>query len=363
MPSVGVPRAGLDVLLRVIESFAEFRQLESLRQHTVAVLPGLVPANAIAWNEIDTEDGRMAAVVEPAELYTEEGAASFMAHIGDHPLVARYRATGDGRPQAISDYLTAAEFHATGIYQHHYRHIGAEDQIAFTLPEPRFIIGISLNRPRRGFSKRERQMLNALRPHLIQAYRNAEDFSRLQRSVAALQVLAEQAGEGLILLDQRGQPEFSSPRAQETFDRWFGAGQAGRLPEPVRGWLGSAARTVAPPTPLHLDQDDARLMVRRIPVPDGEALLVSEARNDQTARLLHRLGLTRRQAEVLLMLTSGRTIAGTASRLGVSPRTVEKHVQHVYDKLGLDGRIAATNLVRQLEHGVVKDLFVRESTY
>jgi DNA-binding CsgD family transcriptional regulator len=348
---VGVPRNDFDALLRAIESFAEFRDLPALRQHTVAVLPGLVPTNAIAWNEIDTERGRIEALMEPAELYTEERAATFMAHIADHPLIARYNATGDGRPQAISDHLTAAQFHATGIYQHFYRHIEAEDQIAFTLPEPRFVIGIALNRPRRGFTRRERQVLNALRPHLVQAYRNAEDFSRLQRSVTAMQVLVEEAGEGLILLDRRGMPEFASPRAAETFDRWFGAGQAGPLPEPVRGWLESAARPAAPPGPLHVDRDDARLMVRRVPVPDGEALLVSEARNDQTARLLRRLGLTGREAEVLLLLTSGRTIAGTASRLGVSPRTVEKHVQHVYDKLGLDGRVAATNFVRRLEHG------------
>jgi DNA-binding CsgD family transcriptional regulator len=351
VPSVGVLRTDFDLLLRAIESFAEFRDLASLRHHTVAVLPELVPTNAVAWNEIDTEAGRLVAVVEPAEIFTEEGAAAFMEHIGDHPLVAHHNATGDGRPRAISDFLTAAQFHATGIYQHLYRHIEAEDQIAFSLPEPRFVIGIALNRPRRGFSRRERQILNTLRPHLVQAYRNAEDFSRLQRSVATMQVLVEQAGEGLILLDRRGLPEFASPRAEETFERWFGAGKAGRLPEPVRGWLGSPPRAPAPPAPLHLDQDDARLMIRRVPVPDGEALLVSEARNDQTARLLRRLGLTRRESEVLLLLTSGHTVASTATRLGVSPRTVEKHVEHVYDKLGLDGRVAATNFVRQLEHG------------
>jgi DNA-binding CsgD family transcriptional regulator len=350
VPFVGVLRTDFDALLRAIESFAEFRDLDSLRHHTVAILPGLVPTSAIAWNEIDTERGHIAAVMEP-DLYTEESAAAFMAHIGDHPLIARHTATGDGRPQAISDCLTEAEFHATGIYQHFYRHLGAEDQIAFTLPEPRLIIGIALNRPRRGFSRRERQILNALRPHLVQAYRNAEDFSRLQRSVAAMQVLVEQAGEGLVLLDRRGLPEFSSPRAQEAFDRWFGAGKPGRLPEPVLGWLGSAGRTPVPPAPLHLDQDDARLMVRRVPVPDGEALLVSEARSGHTSRLLYRLGLTRREAEVLLLLTSGHTIAGSGSRLGVSPRTVEKHLQHVYDKLGLEGRVAATNFVRRLEHG------------
>ena len=40
-----------------------------------------------------------------------------------------------------------------------------------------------------------------------------------------------------------------------------------------------------------------------------------------------------------------------ASHLGISPRTVEKHVQRGYNKLGLDNRVAATNLVRQLERG------------
>ena len=353
MTSVGVPPADFDAVLRAIESFAEFRELDALRQHTVEVLPGLVSTNSVTWNEIDTERGRIAVVIEPAELYSEQAAATLMAHIGEHPLVARYTATGDGRPQAISDHMTVEEFHATRLYQDFYRQMGAEDQIAFALPEPRFIIGIALNRSRRGFSRRERQILNALRPHLVQAYRNAEDFSRLQRSVAAMQVLVEQAGEGLILLDRQGAPEFSSPRARETFERWFGPEKAGRLPEPVRGWLDSAGRPTAPPAPLHLDQGDSRLMVRRVPVPGGEALLVSEARNDHTTRLLHRLGLTAREAEVLLMVTSGRTIARTASRLGVSPRTVEKHVQHVYNKLGLDGRVAATNFVRRLEHGTI----------
>jgi DNA-binding CsgD family transcriptional regulator len=351
MPSVGVLRSGVDDLLRVIESFAVSRDLDALRHHTVAVLPSLVPANPITWNEIDTERGRIAVVVEPAELYSEDAAATLMAHIGEHPLITRYKATGDGRPRAISDCMTAEEFHATPLYQNFYRHFGTEDQIAITLPEPRFVVGIALNRPRRGFTRRERKILNTLRPHLVQAYRNAEDFSRLQRSVGALQVLVEQAGEGLILLDREGRPEFCSPRAREAFGRWFGADGAGRLPEPVRGWLGSAGRAAAPPTPLHLDQAGTRLMVRRVPVPDGEALLVSEARNEQTAELLRKLGLTPREAEVLVQLTSGHTVAAAATRLGVSPRTVEKHVQHVYDKLGLDGRVAATNLVRQLEHG------------
>jgi DNA-binding CsgD family transcriptional regulator len=349
MPSVGVPRADLDALMRVVGSFAQFRELDALRQHTVAVLTTLMPSNAVGWNEVDTERGRIVAVTEP-DLYSEEAAATFMEHIGDHPLVTRYNATGDGRPYAISDFLSASAFHATGLYQHFYRAIDAEDQIAFILPEPRVMIGIAINRPSRGFTRRERQMLNALRPHLIQAYRNAEDFSRLQRSVTAMQVLVEQSGEGLVLIDRHGHLEFCSGLARDMLGRWFGPVGDGQLPEPVDGWLGLSVRPSSPPTPLHVHHGDARLMVRRLPVPDGQALLVSETHSDQTAALLRRLGLTGREAEVLLALTSGHTIANTAGRLGVSPRTIEKHVEHIYDKLGLDGRVAATNLVRQLEH-------------
>jgi DNA-binding CsgD family transcriptional regulator len=125
----------------------------------------------------------------------------------------------------------------------------------------------------------------------------------------------------------------------------------GYLPEEVIAWLGDPLPFAAPPAPLLIDRGDRHLMVRRVPVPDGKVLLVSEVHNDHTAALLHRLGLTRREAETLLLLTDGHTIAVAASRLGISPRTVEKHIQRGYNKLGLDNRVAATNLVRQLERG------------
>jgi DNA-binding CsgD family transcriptional regulator len=350
LPSLSVPRADFDALLRVVGSLAEFRDLDALRHHTVEIVPSLVPTNGVAWNEVDTERGRVEAVMEPY-LVSEELAEAFVAYMGDHPVIANHTSTGDGRPYAISDFLNTRAFHATGIYRHFYRQLDAEDQISFILPDPRFTIGIALNRERRGFSVRERQILNTLRPHLVQAYRNAEDFSRLQRSLAGMEALVEQGGEGLILLDRRGSPEHWTPRAQDTFSRCFSGWSPGRLPEPVLAWLGDRLQFAAPPAPLLIDRGDRHLMVRRVPVPDGEVLLVSEVHNDRTMTLLHSLGLTRREAEILLLLTDGHTIAIAASRLGISPRTVEKHIQHGYNKLGLDNRVAATNLVRQLERG------------
>ena len=59
------------------------------------------------------------------------------------------------------------------------------------------------------------------------------------------------------------------------------------------------------------------------------------------------LGLTRRAAETLLWLAQGKTNQDIATILGITESTVKKHVQEIFDKLGVETRGAAT--VRALE--------------
>jgi DNA-binding CsgD family transcriptional regulator len=51
--------------------------------------------------------------------------------------------------------------------------------------------------------------------------------------------------------------------------------------------------------------------------------------------------LTPRENEVLRWLAHGKTDAEIAALLGLSPRTVQKHLEHVYTKLGVETRTAA----------------------
>lgn len=51
--------------------------------------------------------------------------------------------------------------------------------------------------------------------------------------------------------------------------------------------------------------------------------------------------LTQRQRQVLELLGDGRTMGQIASRLGISPRTVETHVTSLYRKLGVRTRVQA----------------------
>ena len=54
-----------------------------------------------------------------------------------------------------------------------------------------------------------------------------------------------------------------------------------------------------------------------------------------------RADLTTRQEQVLRLVASGLTDAAIAHRLGCSPRTVDKHLEHIYRRLGVSCRAAA----------------------
>lgn len=63
-------------------------------------------------------------------------------------------------------------------------------------------------------------------------------------------------------------------------------------------------------------------------------------------------GLTEREVEVLRLLAAGATNRRIGSQLGISPRTAEHHVQHIYDKIGGSTRAAAALFA--MEHGLVR---------
>jgi DNA-binding NarL/FixJ family response regulator len=62
-------------------------------------------------------------------------------------------------------------------------------------------------------------------------------------------------------------------------------------------------------------------------------------------------GLTERELEVLLVLVRGWSNREIAEDLGISAKTVGHHVQHVYEKVGVRSRVAAT--LWAFEHGLV----------
>jgi DNA-binding NarL/FixJ family response regulator len=61
--------------------------------------------------------------------------------------------------------------------------------------------------------------------------------------------------------------------------------------------------------------------------------------------------LTEREAEVLLLLSQGQSNPQIAESLVISRKTVEHHLEHIYNKIGVTTRTSA--VVYAVQHGIV----------
>ena len=86
---------------------------------------------------------------------------------------------------------------------------------------------------------------------------------------------------------------------------------------------------------------------------DDEWLVVLREENDASAveSLIAAFRLTQREAEVLYWVVQGKTSNDIGEILGNSPRTVNKHLEHVFEKLGVETRTAAANLAMSKMRG------------
>jgi DNA-binding CsgD family transcriptional regulator len=74
---------------------------------------------------------------------------------------------------------------------------------------------------------------------------------------------------------------------------------------------------------------------------------------DSAQVLKEALTLTAREAEVLVWLTAGKSNRDISDILGISPRTVNKHFEQIFAKLGVENRAAAAVIaVRVLSAGL-----------
>ena len=78
----------------------------------------------------------------------------------------------------------------------------------------------------------------------------------------------------------------------------------------------------------------------------GRALLLDEEIDPLAPDRLRSLGLSGREAEVLRRLAEGAPNKTIGAGLGITTRTVKKHLERIYEKLGVDSRTAAIARVR-----------------
>lgn len=136
-------------------------------------LQDLIPCNAIGYNDVDLATGETFMVLAPDEVIFDGIEDAFARYAHQHPVIRHHSETGEPGPRTLSDFLSEEELHELDLYQAVYKRMGAEDQISFILPSPPgTVVGIALNRPSRGFSTAERELIELVRPHLTQSFRD-----------------------------------------------------------------------------------------------------------------------------------------------------------------------------------------------
>ena len=71
-------------------------------------------------------------------------------------------------------------------------------------------------------------------------------------------------------------------------------------------------------------------------------MLAAAGHQVQPARPARPAQLTERELEVLRLIARGHAIKQMAQQLTISPKTVDTHIQHIYEKIGVSTRAAAT---------------------
>jgi DNA-binding CsgD family transcriptional regulator len=290
----------------------------------LASLRRLVPSDVVGYSELDR--------VHRVSLYNEEeprvgdigpGIETYWRLRHQHPVCHFQDETGDFPALRITDLISRTELRRREIYWEYLRPWRVEHELSVGLDAPLSHTKIFMFDREGGadFSERDQAVLDFLRPHLAGLYRAAH----LRRRAAEALALLERTGAPMILLEGADRLAFVTPEARHLLDRYFGGG-GDHLPAEVSAWL--RGRRPADDR-LTVDRSDGSLVFELV----GGALLLEEQRGAAP--------LTEREREILDLVAAGNTNAQIAETIWIAPGTVRKHLENIYEKLGVHSRTAA----------------------
>ncbi len=167
---------------------------------------------------------------------------------------------------------------------------------------------------------------------------------RNSRLVVQTRAAMDAAGQAVVAVDTTGEVLWLTPLAQSWLSTSLDSER--RLPAALCNWLHDALE--APEVkPFELLAASEQLLVSRLRRgAQGEELLLVQCKagSPGPAALMQAFRLTPREADVLYWVALGKTNRDIADILGMSPRTANKHLEHVFEKLGVETRTAAARM-------------------
>jgi DNA-binding CsgD family transcriptional regulator len=341
-------RSDFDRVLGFVRGLYEPRTPEGLRDHLVSALRALVPAAfaADASFEVGTPQQGRTSRTDPPELASPEADEVLARHIPKSPIVVHFEGTHPEQFVRWSDVQPLSQFIRTALYNEVYRPLGIRDGCSLFLrsrPDQIEYIGVGQHKQT---PEGHRDMLVSISPHVHQAF-------RLAHAKSALIEMATKSGpncaeRGLMAIDLDGTIAMETAGATRALEKFFLKRARRGLPEELALWISWSERTMRKATdvpevrrPFVVERGGDRLTVHLLSKPEQNFLVLEEQRWAIDPAALMSLPLTRRESEILAYVAVGKTNPEIGIILGISSRTVEKHVEHILARLGVETRTAA----------------------
>ncbi len=333
----------LGILLSAVATLHSDFTAQTLPERMLAAAATIIAADRVSFTGF-RYDGAMADLIwDDGEGYSPAEVDVFQALMHEHPLYRAYISEGRTETLKITDILPEYKFERTALYNEFYRRVGVSNQLVTPIPvSNEMFVTCSINIKDRDFSERDKMVLNLMSPHFTSAINNAFAYERVSGTL-------EKKGCAIVALSADGKPEFISEFGQILFRKYFPNEKCGErsLPETIKAWieqtkLATGANVEFPLLALKVRNDGGEMTARlSLNGLIRKQILVLEEKLSPSPKAFEQLRLTPREAEVMFLITQGKSDPVIAILLNLSVRTVHKHVENIYQKLGVETRTAA----------------------
>lgn len=329
---------------------------DELREGAVAPLRRLLRADFVTFDRWSNAGqlvsyradpdpgGGLAKLVEPFRACSQE-----------HPVFQHWPDFVGGRlVMHLSELMPVRRFLRSMLWNEVYLHQGAKYQISIggTIDE-QTTWAVLAGRLTGDFGSRDRELCRAVRPSLQRAIARLSRHDRGAELAKTLQAYFARSDAAFLVATNNARILEISPSAQ----RALGAAVPGGMISP--GELPAACGELrsALGAPAHTGGEAARRRFAVVRAGQLQALvlhlgahgpsLVVLQESASTCSVGKGLRLTSRESEILGWIAEGKSNREIAALLGISPRTVEKHSESLFAKLGVESRLGAALLARQ----------------
>lgn len=173
----------------IAEIFSPGLDIVSFRNRSAILLRRATGAGIVSFAELHGTSRRLDINFDPLVAGLPEALAGFGRHMAAYPCFNFDPTVNGGRPFLRGDYLSDEDFYAAPVYLEGFSKAGITDHAAMLVhsePERIFFIGLELLAGT--FQPVQREILEMLQPHIINAYRLALQLSNLEEALGDAEV-------------------------------------------------------------------------------------------------------------------------------------------------------------------------------